>query len=335
MKQRPKTQAEPVPSKRARWLSLLTLALLVLSFPKAPLALEDVKLHLTGGVSPGTMIYKLSKQKGFYKDEGLELLPISTGLVQGIQGLIAGSFDFSQILGQGASAIIRGAPLKIVMVFDNRPLWWIYGAKNITTLDELKGGKQMATSIFGSAVDQMTREMFPKHGMDPGRDVVLRPLEPSGNRFTALLTGNVDAAVLTLMESTLAKKKGLNELFFYGDHFEFVTAGVVVSDQTLSQKPDFVRRFLRATLRGFYWWRSNEKEVVPEISKALKTSDEESAVIYKTILQAFSPDGTIPEALQNRMIAFQKKALKVDKDIQPEAFYDFSMVRALNKELGK
>jgi ABC-type nitrate/sulfonate/bicarbonate transport system substrate-binding protein len=305
---------------------------LCFSFPPPLQALEQVKLHLAGGVTPGIMIYKFAKEKGFYKDEGLELLPISTGLVQGIQGLIAGSFDFSQILGQGASAIVRGAPLKIVMVFDNRPLWWIYGSKNVKALADLKGGKQVATATFGSAVDQMTREVFPKFGIEPGRDVVLRPVEPPSNRLTALTAGVVDAGILTLMEHSIAKNLGLNELFFYGDHFDFVTAGVVVADQTLYGRPDFVRRFLRATLKGFYWWRSNPKEVVREIAKILKKSEEDSVLVHETALKAFTTNGVIQEQLQNRMIAFQKRTLKVERDIRPEDIYDFSIVNSLNKE---
>jgi hypothetical protein len=46
-------------------------------------------------------------------------------MLPGIQGLVGGSFQFSQILGQGAGAVLRGLPLKIVMVFDTRPLNWL------------------------------------------------------------------------------------------------------------------------------------------------------------------------------------------------------------------
>lgn len=329
-----KTQVRLGNKQSASIFLIIALAFLV-SFPRTSRAAEEAKLHMAGGVTAGAMIYKFSKEKGFYKQEGLELVSIETGLVQGIQGLIAGSLDFSQILGQGASAILRGAPLKIVMVFDNRPLWWIYGGKNVRSLQDLKGGKQVGTATFGSAVDQMTREVFlPKYGIEPGRDVILRPIEPPPNRLTALMAGAVDAAVLTLMEHTVAKKNGLNELFFYGEQLEFVTAGVVVSDQTVSQRPDFVRRFLRGTLRGFHWWKSNEKEVVKEMVRLLKVSEDESVTIYKVAVRAASSDGTISDALQERMIGFQKKALKVESDIDPQKVYDFSFLRSLNKEIG-
>ena len=73
------------------------------------------------------------------------------GMLQGIQGLIGGSFDYSQMLGQGGGAILRGAPLKIVMTFDTRPSWFLLGGKNMKTLQDLKG-KQLAVSSFGAAL---------------------------------------------------------------------------------------------------------------------------------------------------------------------------------------
>jgi hypothetical protein len=35
------------------------------------------------------------------------------------------------------------------------------------------------------------------------------------------------------------------------------------------------------------------------------------------------------------MITLQRKVLQVEKEIAPEIVYDFSFVRAVNKELGK
>ena len=35
------------------------------------------------------------------------------------------------------------------------------------------------------------------------------------------------------------------------------------------------------------------------------------------------------------MIAFQRKSLKVDRDVNPENVYDLSIVRALNDEMRK
>jgi NitT/TauT family transport system substrate-binding protein len=298
-------------------------------------ALDQVNLHVSAGISPNTLIYRFTKEKGFYREEGLDVLPIQAGMLPGIQGLIGGSFDFSQILGQGAGAILRGLPLKIVMVFDTRPLNWLYTAKTIKTMPDLKGGKQIAVSSFGAALDQMTRELLAKHGIDPQRDVALRAIEPTPNRLAALLTGAVDAAVLNQLDRLIAKKNGFNELLFYGDDLQFVTAGAVVAEKTLAQRPDLVQRFLRGTLRGFLWLKSNEREAVPKFATAMKISESEAGEVYNVALKIMSADGTIPRSLQERMIAFQRRALKIEREVIPEQVYDFAIIRALNEEIRK
>jgi NitT/TauT family transport system substrate-binding protein len=316
-------------------LLFVALAALGLVFPRGSFALDEVNLHVSAGISPNTLVYRFTKEKGFYREEGLDVLPIQAGMLPGIQGLVGGSFHFSQILGQGAGAILRGLPLKIVMVFDTRPLNWLFAGKNIKTLQELKGGKQIAVSSFGAALDQMTRELLAKHGVDPQRDVMLRAIEPTPNRLAALLAGAVDAAVLNQMDRLIAKKNGFNELLFYGDDLEFVTAGVVVAEKTLAQRPDLVQRFLRGTLRGFLWLKSNEKEAVPKFATAMKISESEAAEVYKASLKIMSGDGTIPRSLQEKMIAFQRRSLKIEREVAPEQVYDFAMTRALNDELRK
>jgi ABC-type nitrate/sulfonate/bicarbonate transport system substrate-binding protein len=310
--------------------ALLTLALLSFAFDRESFAVDAINLHVSAGISPNTLIYRFAKEKGFYREEGIDLLMIQAGMLPGIQGLVGGSFHFSQILGQGAGAILRGLPLKIVMVFDTRPLNWLYAAKNIKTMQDLKGGKQIAVSSFGAAIDQMTRELLPKHGIDPQKDVVLRAIEPTPNRLAALMSGAVDATVFNQSDRIIAKKNGFNELLFYGDDLEFVTAGVVVAEKTLAQNPDMVRRFLRATLRGFLWLRTSEKEVVPRFAAAMKISEGEAADVYKSAVKVMSSDGTIARGLQEKMIAFQRRSLKIEREVAPEQVYDFTMIRALN-----
>lgn len=325
------TARDSAASKR---LFALCLAL-SLALARASFALEDVNLHISAGVSGNALLYKFTIEKGFYREEGLNVRPIQAGMLPGIQGLVGGSFDFSQILGQGAGAILRGVPLKIVMVFDTRPLNWLFARKEVRSLQDLKGGKQIAVSSFGAALDQMTRDLLPRRGIDPQKDVVLRAIEPTPNRLAALMSGAVDAAVVNQMDRIIAKKNGFNELLFYGDDLEFVTAGAVLAEKTLVQRPELVHKFLRGTLRGFHWLKTNEKEVVSRMIPIMKVSESEAIDVYRAWLRVMSADGTIPRSLQEKMIAFQRKSLKVDREVAPENVYDLSIVRSLNQELGK
>lgn len=326
------------PASRSSTATILTFLLCLvfgLGLTRSALALDEVNLHISAGISGNALLYKFAIEKGFYREEGLDVRPIQAGMLPGIQGLVGGSFQFSQILGQGAGAILRGLPLKIVMVFDTRPLNWLFARKEIKSLQDLKGGKQIAVSSFGAALDQMTRDLLPKRGIDPQKDVVLRAIEPTPARLAALMSGAVDAAVVNQMDRIIAKKNGFNELLFYGDDLEFVTAGAVTTEKLLAQRPDLVQRFLRGTLKGFHWLKTNEKEVVARMIPLMKVSESEAVDVYRAWLRVMSVDGTIPRSLQEKMIAFQRKSLKIEREVAPENVYDLSIVRSLNDELRK
>ena len=103
--------------------------LLFLLCPTTPWAIDEVKVHTSGSTSANVLIYKIAQERGFYREEKLNVLTIAATSSAGIQGLVGGSFDFSQILGQTSAAILHGAPLKNVMVFDTRPLFWFSHGK--------------------------------------------------------------------------------------------------------------------------------------------------------------------------------------------------------------
>lgn len=317
-------------------LAILMCQWIFLVFAGPAMALDDVKVHTSGSTSANVLIYKIAQERGYYKEEGLNVLTIAATSSAGIQGLVGGSFDFSQILGQTSAAILHGAPLKNVMVFDTRPLFWFFGSKKIKRLQDLKGGKLVGVSSLGANTDQMTREIFAMNGIDPRRDVVIQGTGTGAIRMAALIGGSLDAAIANPTESIVARKQGMNELFFYGDYdLNIVSGGAALTERMLKEKPDLVRRFLRGTAKALLWFRANEKESVARMAEGFKISRDDALGIYRATLKSYSIDGTISRELQEKIISFQRKQLKVEKDIAPESVYDFTMLRAINDELKK
>ena len=299
-------------------------------------AVDEVKVHTSGSTSANVLIYKIAQERGFYKEENLNVLTIAATSSAGIQGLVGGSFDFSQILGQTSAAILHGAPLKNVMVFDTRPLFWFFGGKKVRRLQDLKGGKLIGVSSLGANTDQMTREVLALNGIDPRKDVVIQGTGTGAIRLAALLGGSLDAAITNPTESIIARKQGLNELFFYGDYdLNIVSGGAALTERMLKEKPDLVRRFLRATVRALLWFRANEKEAVTRMAEGFKISRDDAIGIYKATLKSYTQDGTISRETQEKIISFQRKQLKAEKEITPENVYDFTILRAINDELKK
>jgi NitT/TauT family transport system substrate-binding protein len=315
---------------------LIITAALLIGIARPAVAIDEVKVHTSGSTSANVMIYKIAQERGFYKEENLNVLTVAATSSAGIQGLVGGSFDFSQILGQTSAAILHGAPLKNIMVFDTKPLFWFFGSKKIKRLQDLKGGKLVGVSSLGANTDQMTREVLAMNGIDPRKDVVIQGTGTGAIRLAALVGGSLDAAITNPTESIMARKQGLNELFFYGDYdLNIVSGGVALTDRMLKEKPDMVRRFLRATVRALFWFRANEKEAVARMAEGFKISRDDALGIYKATLKSYTTDGTISRELQDKIVGFQKKQLKVEKDIGPEQVYDFTMLRTAIADVKK
>jgi NitT/TauT family transport system substrate-binding protein len=317
-------------------LAIVTAFVLLAGTVSPAAALDEIKVHTSGSTSANVLIYKIAQEKGFYRDENLNVLTIAATSQAGIQGLVGGSFDFSQILGQTSAVILHGAPLKNVMVFDTKPLFWFFGSKKIKRLEDLKGGKLVGVSSLGANTDQMTREVLAMNGIDPRKDVVIQGTGTGPIRLAALVGGSLDAAIANPTESIMARKQGMNELFFYGDYdLNVVSGGVALTDRMLKEKPDLVRRFLRATVRSLFWFRANEKEAVARMAQGFKISRDDALVIYKATLKSYTTDGTISRELQDKIVGFQKKQLKIEKDIGPEQVYDFTVLRAAIADVKK
>ena len=315
---------------------IVAAAALLIGNGRAARAFDEVKVHTSGSTSANVLIYKIAQEKGFYREENLNVLTIAATSQAGIQGLVGGSFDFSQILGQTSAAILHGAPLKNIMVFDTKPLFWFFGSKKIKRLEDLKGGKLIGVSSLGANTDQMTREVLAMNGIDPRKDVVIQGTGTGPIRLAALVGGSLDAAIANPTESIMARKQGMNELFFYGDYdLNVVSGGVALTDRMLKERPDLVRRFLRATVRSLFWFRANEKEAVARMAEGFKISRDDALGIYKATLKSYTTDGTISRELQDKIVSFQKKQLKVEKDIGPEQVYDFTILRAAIADVKK
>ena len=147
------------------------------------------------------------------------------------------------------------------MVFDTRPLFWFFGNKKIKRMQDLKGGKLVGVSSLGANTDQMTREVLAMNGIDPRRDVVIQGTGTGAVRVAALIGGALDAAILNPAESMIAKRQGLNELFFYGDYDLNIVSGGAAPLKSYCRKSATSRDdFLRGTLKSLLWFRVRMKK---------------------------------------------------------------------------
>ncbi|HEX9443538.1 MAG TPA: ABC transporter substrate-binding protein [Candidatus Binatia bacterium] len=310
---------------RVLWTSLLV----CLSFA-APAQAADggaaVKVHLPG-YSTSSLPYLIADELGFYREEGLriEITRIRTGA--GIQAMLAGAVDVSQIVGPTVlAAVLGGAPLKVTMVFNDKPTFKLYVKKRFRSFADLKGAK-IGSSTPGSTNDRLLKVVLEKNGLDWRKDVSIIYIGTSEVVFRALQAGSIDGAPLTPPASFQAEEFGFYPLANFIDEVGALQGGISTSAGFLQNRRSVAERLHRATLKGLKYFKSNREGTVRIMTKFLELPGDKAARVYDETTPAFVSDGTIPEEFQDRVLDFELKTIGTDKKITRDKLFDFSLIK--------
>ena len=271
-----------------------------------------------------------AKDKGYYRDEGLEVELILMGAPVAIRALIGGDVDVSTVGGSALPPIIRGAPLRFLFTTFARPIHWLYGKKGVADVSDLKG-KKLAIDGMGGVLESLVRELLRKHGMEAGRDVTVLAMGVPATRYAALTSGAVDATVLTFPWNFMAVEAGFRELvnFTNQDIVQF-TGSIVVHD---GADPALVEKFTRATLKGLVYGRESRAGAVAVLARHLKIKEETAVKIYDLSRPALTVDGAVSEEAQKRAIQEAVKLIGQKESPPVERVFNFSLTRRIRGEI--
>jgi len=244
----------------------------------------------------------------------------------GVQSLIAGDVDASQILGLTLRAAInRGAPLKIAMVFNDRPTYSLMSRKELTTPEELKG-KIIASSSPGASSDVLLQRWLTRNKLLPRKDLTIVYIGATAITYQALVRGSVSAAVLVPPFDAHAKTQGFYELSNFGkeDLGPFLGGGVSVSDKSLHERSEAMSRFLRGTWRALRFLKTNRKASLPIMGKFLNLTPEITELVYDSTISSFTENGYNSEEWQ--VAVLEHEVGRGDKSLVQKTF-DFSAVK--------
>lgn len=170
------------------------------------------KIHVAiPAVSPASTTFVVAKDRGYYREEGLDVELIVMPSAVGTQALIGGNVKFSTQGGAGLPPVLRGAPLRFLFATFSRPMFWLFARPEIRSVGDLRG-KRVGVSSLGSGPDSILRDLLKKHGLEGGREVAIMPMGAGTARFYALQAGSVDAAMLSIPGNFMAQEAGFREL---------------------------------------------------------------------------------------------------------------------------
>ena len=280
------------------------------------------------------IIFPLAKDKGYMKEEGIDLNITFMEPTPSIQALVA---DSIQLTGSGGSALVaiaRGnVPAKVVLAVNDRVHQWILSRPNITSIKDLKGAK-IATTGVASVATYMFKNLLPKYGLDGNKDVVFT--DPGvGNQAAALISGAVDAAIVSVEQRYAGVDNGMKELLYLGNEVKNSWGTTAASDKFMKEQPKLMAGFMRATLKALRLIKRDREGTIAAFAKFSGLPQATSARLYDDLINTFTANGAVDEDTQKNDLAVIKQVLDAKEALSPARAFDFSFALEADRQLTK
>lgn len=283
--------------------------------------------------------YFIAQEKGYFAAEGLDVEFVYAGGGTATPALLSGTVDASASSASALSAILRGADLRIVLVFQDTPNYQLWANPEIHRLSDLRG-KSVGIATRGDTFEIATRLALQNAGVSPD-SVGYSPLGFSNTIAAALVSNALPAVVLDSTDSDRMRDSGqfknAHVVFDYYRKVYMPYNGMVVSGKFLTGSPDVLRSLLRALVKGARYFRVFKAQSIAFTAKYQKTPPDAHAqsVDYDNMLKSLSPDLAVSDDLIRSDVELRTSLNNVPKDQVPplDKIYDFRPLRAASAQL--
>ena len=307
------------------------LLLLILSGSPAD-ALDRIRIAVSNPNMPN-LTAAMAQRRGFFKEENLEAEIIRMNPNVSITALSTGDVDYCQLFGAVVGGAMAGLPVRVVAGYlDNWPMTLI-AQPEFKSLKELKG-KTLGISSFGATPDVAARLMIKQAGIDPEKEIKILALGSDAARLTALKQRVVDVVVISPPADTQMERQGFRILARAYELFSFPYLGLGTHLRKIKERPDEIRRVIKATIRANRFIRENRDEAVAALIAWGKVEREFAYASYDALRNLFNADGAVPEDGLKLVIEQTRRSNKIARDVAPAEVVDLSFLRAAQAELG-
>jgi NitT/TauT family transport system substrate-binding protein len=287
--------------------------------------LENIRVSYAT-LSAAYMDHICAMDKGYFREEGLNIEVIRAPGGVATPGLLSGQFHFSSSASSAVSAAVRGGPVKIVYTNLSRPSYTLVSIKpEITSAKELVG-KKIAINSFGDTGHLSTILYLKKMGVNPASALFIA-VGRNEVRFPALRTGTIDAAPLVPRDMVVLKDQKHIVLADLGKEIQLVWNGVAVSSKLLAENPQLVERFLRGLAKGREFARRYRDETIAVISKRDPSPLDAIKVDYDVTKASMTEDGSLPDEILRDEVATRSELTKVAHPPNIASVFDYTITR--------
>lgn len=223
--------------------------------------------------------------EGYYKDEGLDVSIIpAQGTAQVIQAVESGTANIgfvdvpSVVIARG-----NGSKLKMLAVNYGKAPYAIFSLStgaNVTTVKQLEGLN--LGSGAGSFTPKVIQGFMTQKGLDPSKLTISNVAPPA--RATTLLSGQIPAIEFFVMAKpgleagAKASNAELRTLLLADQGLELYGNGIAATEDYIAKNPDVLKKFIRASLKGWKFTIANPDKAAADQIKYVPTLKPEGIV---------------------------------------------------------
>ena len=296
--------------------------------------LTQVRMGLAAR-STTSMPFFVAKERGFFREEGLDVELIVMQAIQTIQATMGKSLQFASATGSAVSAAVNGADIKVILAVTDRPSFDLIAQPNITSIQQLRG-KKIGTGGVGSLAEILSRRILTANNVRP-EEVTILATGPSHVTYMSLKAKVIDAAPLQMPLTFTAQDEGFRKLAAAGDVYQSVQGGLATTKAVLTEQPEMVTKVVRAMLRAIRLIKNDRKYGIEFIKGPWldlgKGPEKIAARVYDVAAPDLLENGIVSDEIQRQMIADASSRIKPAHPVLSEQAFDFSIARKVSATL--
>ncbi len=284
--------------------------------------------------SAGNWPVYVGLEKKFFETEGLEMEVVFTrSSVKQMQELKHGGiYDLGH---QAIDHIIRAveAGSDLVSIFGiSKPNYSLIVGADIKSYSDLHG-KKLGVDGVATGFSLLLKRMMLKNGLIEGKDYELVQIGGTGERYQAILNGEVAGALLDGPTDLKAEANGLGRLGSNLDYFPKYQGTVGAIKRSDAEKnADKLVRYIRAYIRSTAWLynTANKDEAVQILVDHLKAEQEIAAKTYDRYFESktYNPNAEIDFNGVIEVMKVMADTGEIDKLLNDPAKYcDFTFLK--------
>src|SRR5947208_93284 len=276
----------------------------------------------------------LAEKKGFFREDGLQGEVIRINPTVALAALGSGELDYWTVIGNSVAAAIHGVPLRVLACYVPGSPSALIARPEFKSVQELRG-KTVGLNTSGGALESTARLIFKHFGLDPDKEIKFLALGTSERRLSAMKQGLTAATMGSPPLDYLGKKMGFVVLARAYELFSYPTSGVVASVKKIKEKPDEIKRMIKAGIKANRYIRQNREGTIESMTEWTKADKEMATAGYESVLKLFNDDGSVPEKGLILVIEELKKRGKAEREIATSDAADRPMRREEQRPRGR